>query len=156
MLFKDMSDRTEATKVDVTEVQELTPVQQIVANTEEEKKASEPIDPNELLVHGQFGSEITEALKEVFAQTDVNVKDSQIVISSESIKDKTYIYSGNDENLIPTIMKIKDSNSYSKVAVYLSSENINSDTVIKFLRKENVDVILTTNSLKTYLANIQG
>lgn len=156
MLFKNMSEKPLETNNSDQDVKELTPVQQILVNTEKEKEAAEPFDPNELLMHGEFGKEVTEALKEVFAQPEVKIKNSEIIIANENIKDKTYIYSGNDKNLIPTIMKVKDSKAYSKVAVYLSSENINNDTIIKFLRKENVDVILTTSSLKTYLTNIQG
>lgn len=156
MLFKDMSDKTETNQSDSTINEELTPVQQIVANDKQLDEAKEIVDPNELTVRGQFGNEITDALKEVFAQTDVKVKDAEIVITSESIKEKAYIYSGNDNNLITSVLKAKDSNNYSKVAVYLSSENINNDTVIKFLNKEKIDVILTTNSLKQYLTSIQG
>lgn len=155
MLFKDMSDKKEIEKKQDEPNEDLTVVQQIVENTEE-VNIEEELKSNDLMVSGKLGNDITQILKEVFEKPDVEVNHDQIVLTSESIKDKTYIYSGKDNNLLSNILKAKDSGQYSKVAVYLSKEDINNDVIIKFLSKENIDVLITENALKQYISDIKG
>lgn len=155
MLFKDMSDKKEIEKKQDEHNEDLTVVQQIVENTEE-VNIEEELKSNDLMVSGKLGNDITQILKEVFEKPDVEVNHDQIVLTSESIKDKTYIYSGKDNNLLSNILKAKDSGQYSKVAVYLSKEDINNDVIIKFLSKENIDVLITENALKQYISDIKG
>lgn len=150
-----MSDKKEIEKKQDEPNEDLTVVQQIVENTEE-VNIEEELKSNDLMVSGKLGNDITQILKEVFEKPDVEVNHDQIVLTSESIKDKTYIYSGKDNNLLSNILKAKDSGQYSKVAVYLSKEDINNDVIIKFLSKENIDVLITENALKQYISDIKG
>lgn len=153
-----MSNIPEGSDAVVEDTDKLTTVQQIVNNDEQKNESPAGIETNDLLVTGQLGNDITNTLKELFSVQldDKKIDDNKILITGENIMEKTYIYSGNNNDLISTIIKVKDSGIYSKVAVYLGSENINNDNIVKFLNAEKVDILFTTNSLKRYITSIQG